>query len=304
MPTLYFLIGPTAVGKTASAIQWAMTHEAEILCADSPLVYRGMDIGTAKPTIEDQKKVCHHGIDLVGINERFSVGDYAAYAATIVKSIFEKDKNLLVVGGSGFYLKSFFKAPTDDIPISKEIAQEVDKVFASSGPEGLLKELKKHGGEELPGLDLKNPRRVMKALERVLGSGKTYQELRRIYEGKEPPYSNIKKKTIMLTRGNGDLHERIALRAKAMLDGGLVEEARRLDQQGLRQNPQASSVIGFRETLEYLDGHLTKSELLQRIITDTCQLARKQRTFFKQLPIDKVIQLKGDERVEIQGLFN
>ncbi len=304
MQTLYFLIGPTASGKTALSIDWARQNGAEILCADSPLVYKGMDIGTAKPTAEEQRAVAHHGIDLVEVSQRFSVGDYAVYARQVVEKLLGEKKSVLIVGGSGFYLRSFFKAPTDEIPIGADVIDEVARIYEKTGLPGLLDALKRSGGEDLSGLDTLNPRRVMKALERVLGSGRGFQELRQLYESKTEPFPDMEKKVVMLSRSREDLQQRVRQRALAMLKAGLIGEVEALAGKGLRENPQTSGVIGYRETLRFLDGLINREELLEEIVKDTLQLVRKQRTFFKQLPVDKTLQLQGGAREDIQTLFD
>ena len=299
---LRFLIGPTAVGKTALAIDWAKANDAEILCADAPLVYRGMGIGTAKPTLAEQRQVKHHGIDLVDVGERFSIADYIAVAKKVVADVAQRGKNILVVGGSGFYLKSFFEPVTDGVGVSEEIAARAVEIFEARGLEGLIEELKKIGGENIEGLDIKNPRRAIKALERCMASSKGFQEIRRDFLNQPMPFTEFKKRMTMLVREKEDLENRIAGRVEQMLDTGLIDEVKKLRAAGLKKNPQAASVIGYRETLQYLDGKLTLPELKALIVQDTLQLARKQRTFFKQLPIDETVLLAPNEKAKVSLL--
>ncbi len=352
MPALYFIIGATCTGKTALALEWARANNAEILCADAPLVYRGMEIGAAKPTKEQRSLAVHHGIDLVGVKEKFNVGDYAKYAKGIVEGlkptptppptdregenrqgsapypaaaqsktsadgvravgaegvagrspVHNASRNLLIVGGSGFYLKSFFEPATDSLAISPQIAREVEAIFEKEKLEGLLKKLRAAGGRDLRGLDVQNPRRVMKALERSLASKKSYQELRAAFENQPPPYLNYEKKVTMLSRRKEDLRARIEKRAQGMLDAGLIDEAAALDREGLRENPAAASVIGYRETLEFIDGKISREELKERIVKDTMELVRKQTTFFKLLPVTKKIELAEGKRPDAGGIF-
>jgi tRNA dimethylallyltransferase len=304
---LHFLIGPTAVGKTALALEWAAAHNAEILCADAPLVYKGMDIGTAKPTHVEQEAVPHHGLDLVGIGERFNVGDYAAYAVGAIQDIERRKKNILIVGGSGFYLKSFFESVTDGIPVDAEISNRVEELFAKDGLAGLLAELRAKGGKDLEGLDIQNPRRVMKALERCLSSGKSFQELRQLFLVQKRPYTDYEKNMVMVAREKDDLRGRIARRVDAMIKTGLIDEVIRLKELGLEKNPQASSVIGYHETLEYLNGaapHASSlDDLKAAIVQDTLALVRKQTTFFKQLPVEKTVLLKSGEPPKAERLY-
>lgn len=303
MPSLYFLIGPTCVGKTALGVQWARANNAEILCADAPLVYKGMDIGTAKPTSQEKSLIPHYGIDLVEVNERFSIQDYATYAAKVVQEVLSRGKKMLVVGGSGFYLKSFFAPVTDGIEVDERIVKRVGAIFVQGGLSGLLKELKTVGGQDLVGLDIQNPRRVAKALERCLASGQSYQEIRQAYLSQAVPYAGYQKRVVMLVRSKAELQSRIRARVEAMLAGGLVDEVVTLRQQGIESNPQAASIIGYRETLKYLEGKLTRESLKATIVQDTLVLVRKQRTFFKQLPVDRVVELREGLWGDDGGLF-
>ena len=296
---LRFLIGPTAVGKTALAIDWARANNAEILCADAPLVYKGMDIGTAKPTAAEQRAVRHHGIDLVDVGERFSVADYIAAAKKIIADISLRGENILIVGGSGFYIKSFFEPVTDGLDVPEEVSARVAEVFEKTGAEGLLKELINVGGGNLDGLDVKNPRRVQKALERCLASGKSFQQIRQEFLNQPQPYPDCEKKLTMLIREKDDLENRIAQRVDMMLSDGLIDEVAQMRMMGIENNPQAASVIDYRETLLYLDGKISLPELKTMIVQDTIALARKQRTFFKQLPVDETILLAPNEKAII-----
>lgn len=300
---LRFLIGPTAVGKTALSLAWAQANNAEILCADAPLVYRGMDIGTAKPTKEEQKQVLHHGIDVAEPQERFSVAEYINLAQKVVADVEKRGKNLLIVGGSGFYLRSFLEPVTDGIEISAEVVETVANIFEKKGLEGMLSELVRVGGESLTGLDTKNPRRVMKALERCLASGKSYQEVLQTYKDQPLPYPNYQKRMIQLWRAKEDLEARIRQRAKAMLEAGLMNEVQNLRATGFEKNPSAASVIGYRETLQFLDGTLSYTQLQEAIVQNTLQLVRKQRTFFKQLPTDETVVLNSEESPSAEILF-
>lgn len=293
---LNFLIGPTAVGKTALGIQWAQANNAEILCADAPLVYRGMDIGTAKPNTEEQRGAAHHGIDWVHCTEPFSVADYITRAKAVIEDVFSRGKQILIVGGSGFYLKSFFEAVTDGIEIPAHISEQVDAIFEKEGLAGLMKELRRVGGDNLEGLDKKNPRRVIKALERCLATGKSFAEVRQSFLAQPTPYADCHKRMWQLLRDKADLEQRIRLRVDIMIKDGLIDEVSALKEEGIERNPTAASVIGYRETLEYLAGKTTLSEFKEKLVEDTLQLARKQRVFFKQLPVDESILLAPGEK--------
>jgi tRNA dimethylallyltransferase len=292
--SLTFIVGPTASGKTALALEEAERSGAVILSCDSLCVYRGMDIGTAKPTLEEQYRVRHYGIDLAEPSASFSVARYIAYRDAILEELRGQDQRVLVVGGSGFYLKSFFAPVTDQIEIAPEIERIVLGIRERDGLDGLSRELRRlHSrAESFPGLDWNNPRRVEKALVRCLASGRTYTELLEAFENLPEPLSDWEKEVWMVSRSPESLQRRNALRVGSMLESGLVDEVRRLRASGFERNPSACGAIGYREVLDHLDGRVTLDELPELIVTHTQQLMRKQRTWFrKQIPIHREILL-------------
>lgn len=292
--TLTIITGPTAVGKTALALEWAEAHGAEIVSCDSLLVYRGMDIGTAKPTAEERARVPHHLIDMAPVHRQLSVVDYQEKARVAVADIHARDKRVLITGGSGFYLKSFLAAVADDIAVPDVVRQEVDALVQAGEP-GLVAMLTRlhalnPGG--LGELDTQNPRRVAKALERCLASGRTLLELRREFAEKPGAFDPFPKRVILLTREEAGLHARIEQRTQQMLANGLIEEVERLRTEGLEQNPSAAGAIGYRETLQYLNGGLGRDELEAAINRNTRRLVAKQRKWFRhQLEPDEVREL-------------
>jgi tRNA dimethylallyltransferase len=303
MPELTFLIGPTAVGKTALGIAWAQKHAGEILYADAPCIFRGMDIGTAKPTLEERSGIPHAGIDWADLHERFTVGDYARRAESVVREATQRGVPLLVLGGSGFYLKSFFEPATDGLGVDIAVSQQVTHALASENLDQLLARL--HAacpGDPLEGLDQQNPRRVAKALERVLSSGKPYSKLREEFLNLPKPLNEFSKRVIYLSRNRQDLAARIRLRAQKMLEGGLLKEVKSLEARGLRQNPQAATIIDYRECLDFFDGKITTPEaLLETIVADTLALVRKQETFFKQLPVSKRVEIPAHTEADLSA---
>jgi tRNA dimethylallyltransferase len=292
MPTLYFLIGPTSVGKSELALEWAKSRGAEILYCDAFCVYRGMNIGTAKPDMAERSIVPHHGIDLVDVDKVFSVADYVAEARRVVADCAKRGVPLLVSGGSGFYLRSFFYPVLDETHVPDEVRASVVAIKESCGPEGLVAELNRLNPGGVAAIDLKNPRRVQNALERCLATGKPLAELQQAYHDMPAPFPEYEKKLCLLSRAPEDLWTRIQLRTKKMLDAGLIDEVRSLRANGLERNVSAASSIGYREVLEWLDKGGSTDDLAERISIDTRQLVKKQRSFFKnQLPPAHVVEL-------------
>jgi tRNA dimethylallyltransferase len=302
--TLYLLTGPTAVGKSALALTWAEARCAEILSCDALQVYRGMDVGTAKPEAAVRARVPHHGLDLRDSSQAYSVAEYRDYAARMVAEIHARGRNVLVVGGSGFYLKSFFAPVADDVEIAPAIEAEVRALEARGGIAALVERLHAASPAGTGTVDLQNPRRVARALARCLASGKSVPELAADFAQKGTPFDHLEKKLVRLERDLTALEARIRARTLAMLESGLIEETRSLTQ-ALRVNPAAGSAIGYRETLAWLDAGETGSRaaLAEEISRHTLQLVRKQRTWFRtQLPEHRVVNLDSAASADMIGL--
>ena len=279
--SLHIISGPTAVGKTDYALSYAQEHNAEIVSCDALLVYKGMDIGTAKPSAEEQSMVRHHLIDVHPVDQPYDIVNYVIAAEATVTAILERGKSVVVVGGSGFYLKSFFAPVIDTVKVSDAIRLDVTKLYEAEGLAGLLARLHQYSPKGFGNLDTLNPRRVQRALERCMASGKSLPELQAEFAARPEPYGDYEKNFILLEREPEELRERVARRVDQMLECGLIEEVDRLRDQGIEQNPCAASAIGYRETLAYLKGEMDRETLVQEIIQNTNHLVKKQRTWFR-----------------------
>lgn len=286
MRELVIITGITASGKTSAAIEAALREGGKILSSDAFCVYRGMDIGTAKPTVAEQSKVPHFGIDLVPVAETYSLHRYVDYSRRLLENC--PEKRWVVVGGSGFYLKSFFEPLTDGIEVEAAVVERVEEIWVERGLPGMVEELRSVcGGEDRigAGLDTSNPRRVRKALERCLQTGRSHRELEYEFHTQPKPFAEWKKRLVLIERDPVEMEERNRLRVAAMVDSGLIEEVERLRGQGLEKNPSAASAIGYRETLDYLDGRLARDKLETAIVDNTRKLMKKQRSWIRnQLP--------------------
>jgi tRNA dimethylallyltransferase len=290
-PALFVLTGSTATGKTARALDWAERHGAEIVSCDSLLFYRGMDIGTAKPTRAELARVPHHLIDVVEPRERYDVQRYVAAARAAVADIVRRGRWVLVVGGSGFYLRSFFAPMSDDIAIDPALRTELETRLAAEGLPALVAELRAINSAGLGTLDTENPRRVVRALERCRASGRPLVELAAEFAAKPSAFADFEVRLARLDCAPEELERRIVARVRAMLGAGLVDEVRRLDAAGLRENASAARAIGYRETLDYLDGRKPLVALEGEIVRNTRALVKKQRTWFRtQLPQHRVVE--------------
>jgi len=285
VPALHVITGPTAVGKTAQAIAWAQAHDAEVLSCDSVCVYRGMDVGTAKPTAAEQRLVKHHGIDLVAPSQRYSVQQYIQMAQTVIADVHARGKRVVITGGSGFYLAAFFGPVTDDLPVSDAVIEEVRRL-QQAGPAAVLARLQSLEAAPLPTwLDTQNPIRVVKALERRMASGRSLDSLREDFLQRSSPFANFTVTHEVIERPDEELKQRIALRTSQMLQHGLIQEAEHLLSLNLDPELPSARAVGYRATMDWLlSGRQVALEgLAERINLDTWALVRKQRKWFKRL---------------------
>jgi tRNA dimethylallyltransferase len=297
-PTLHVLTGCTATGKTEWALRWAEARGAEIVSCDSLLFYRGMDIGTAKPTAAEQARVPHHLIDILTVTDRMDVTQYVARARAAVAEIRGRGREVLVVGGSGFYLKSFFSPVADDVAVPAALRQDV----AGLTREAAVARLQALNPGGLGALDPANPRRVSRALERCLASGRTLAELAADFARLPGPLTEWRIELTRVERSPEELNRRIESRVAAMLRAGLVAEVRRLLDAGLKENPSASRAIGYREVIAGLEGAWTEKKMAEEIAQNTRGLVKKQRTWFRtQLPGHRVIPAAD---LTVAGLFS
>lgn len=290
--TLYILTGFTAVGKTSLSLDWARRNNAEIVSCDSLLFYKNMDVGTAKPTPRELAMVPHHLIDVVDPSVQYSIKQYLDAVKQIVSDIHSRGRRVLVVGGSGFYLNSFFSAVVDGLEIDPADKIRIENQFENRSLEASVEVLMELNPDGVGDLDIENPRRVLKAWLRCAGSGKTLEELRLEFDQKPGEFDSYQKKVLVLSRPREELEKRVSSRVKAMISSGLIEEVRGLITQGIEKNPSAAQAIGYRETIAYLKGEIGEDALVETIVKNTRKLLKKQRTWFnKFLPDEAVINV-------------
>ena len=291
---LYILTGYTAVGKTGFSLDWAERHSAEIVSCDSLLFYRGMNIGTAKPTQAELSRAPHHLVDVSDVSRQYSIDRYVRAVRRVVDEIHGRGNRALVVGGSGFYLNAFFRPMVDHIKISSELRAEITRQFESQSLKESVEELRRMNPDELGELDLSNPRRVLNAWIRCRASGLSLVKLKSRFVEQPGIFENFSKRLLILSRPLEQLEERLLDRVHQMLRNGLVEEVENLVKGGIAQNPSAAQSIGYRETLAYLRGELDEEELPLLIAQNTRRLIKKQRTWFKKfLPTEAVFDMSN-----------
>ncbi|MDR0417855.1 MAG: tRNA (adenosine(37)-N6)-dimethylallyltransferase MiaA [Puniceicoccales bacterium] len=287
---LWFLTGCTAVGKTSLSLELAHFLNAEILSCDSVQVYRGADIGSAKIKPEAMANIPHHGIDLSAPDETFNIDRYTKYAQAIVSQTQKKNKNLLVVGGTGFYLKSFFTHVIDTIMVPESVRMEAQLFYENFGLAALQRAIEGYGPVNLNTSDWHNPRRLVNILAKQKVTSWDQAALKRKFYQNASPFDPFFRKVILLERHPESLNDRIERRVVEMFRMGLIEEVKNLG----NMCPPLAHAIGYREVKAYLDNgkKITENELKIAITKATHRLVKKQRTWFRrQIPIDFRINL-------------
>lgn len=276
-PPLILIVGPTAVGKTELAIQLAERLNGEIVSADSRLFYRGMDIGTAKPSREEQARVPHHLIDIANPDEILSLAVFQQKAHEIIADIHTRNKLPLLVGGTGQYVRAVTEGwtPPEVVP-NETLRNELEKQKGENGINWLHEKLKNLDAEAALKIDARNVRRVIRALEVIMTTGRKFSEQR---GQSESPYHLI---TIGLTRPRVELYERVDKRIDMMFANGFLDEVKNLLAQGYAPTLPTMSAIGYRECAEVLAGRIKVEEAQQAIRRLTRIFVRRQANWFKE----------------------
>jgi tRNA dimethylallyltransferase len=275
--SLLCILGPTAVGKTELALRIAIRTGGEIVSVDSRQVYRGMDIGTAKPTPEQLRIVPHHMVDCVMPDEPFSAADYQRGADEAIRQIRERGSTPMLVGGSGMYFRALvdglFEGPKADPELRRKLRQEADK-FGVPYLYDRLENIDPEAAEKIHHNDLL---RIIRALEVYEKSGKRVSELRKQWDSGETRY---KFTAFGLNRPREELYERIEKRVDQMMAEGLLDETRSLSKYS--RNLYAINCLGYKELLDFLDGKHDLAEAIRLIKQNTRRFAKRQLTWFKR----------------------
>ena len=290
--TLILLVGPTAVGKTETAIQLAERINGEIISADSRLFYRGMDIGTAKPTPAEQARVTHHLIDVANPNEVLSLAVFQKMAMHVIADVHARGKLPLLVGGTGQYVRAVTEGwlPPEVKPNDK-LRRELEKENAEKGGDSLHKKLQMLDPEAASRIDPRNLRRTIRALEVIWTTGRKFSEQRR--QG-ESPYHLI---AIGLTRPRPEIYARIDKRIESMFANGLLDEAKGLLAKGYSPDLPTMSAIGYRECISVIEGKLSIEQAKVQMRRATRNFVRRQSNWFKESDPDIHWVCAGGENI-------
>lgn len=298
MNNIICIAGPTASGKTALAATLAKELNGEVVSCDSMQVYRRMDIGTAKPTLEEMQGIPHHMIDVAEPWEDFSVSRYCEMAAPIVDDILSRGKTAVIAGGTGLYMDALIRgnafAPFPATGVRERLEAQAD----AEGMEAMLSRLRAVDPDAARRLHLSDRKRILRALEVYLETGETITEHNRKTQAVPPRYSPLWLGLDFARRG--ELYRRIDLRVGLMLEQGLVEEIRGLLADGIPEKATAMQAIGYKEFVDALDGRCTIEEAADQVRQSSRRYAKRQLTWFRRnKAIHWLIRDTGDTGREI-----
>lgn len=278
-PICWVLAGPTASGKTALSIRLAQAHQCEIVCMDSMQIYRGMDIGTAKPTADEMCDVPHHMLDVADPAEPFSVARYQEMAEEVIEGIHSRGHRALLVGGTGLYLRALrhpmaMGMVTGDASLREQLEEQAKQ---TDGRYALHQKLSEVDPETAARLHVNDVRRVVRALEVYQLTGIPFSQQPQTQA--EPPF---RYRVASLTMEREILYQRIEQRVDRMLEDGLVEEVRTLLDSGVPADAQALKGLGYKELIPYLQGRISLEEAAYQLKLGTRHYAKRQLTWMRR----------------------
>lgn len=273
--TCIFIVGPTAVGKTALAVQTALHFKTEIISADSRQCFKELNIGVAKPSAEELALVKHYFISSHSIHEEMNAALYEQFALAKIDELFKKQDVVVMVGGTGLYVKTFCHG-IDEVPVIDEgIRKKINEDFEWEGLAWLQKQVEINDPLYFSQGEIKNPQRLLRALEVKLSTGKSIIEFR-TQQKKQRPFNIIK---IGLELPKEQLHKQINKRVDLMMQAGLLEEVKKLEPY---KKLNALQTVGYRELFGHLAGDLSLEDAVEIIKINTRQYAKRQMTWFKK----------------------
>lgn len=274
-PFLITIVGPTAIGKTALSIQLAQHFNTAIISCDSRQFYKEMSIGTAVPSADELAAATHHFIQNRSVFDAYSVGQFERDALLKLEELFQKNKVVIMVGGSGLYVDAVLKGLDYFPDVAPEIRERLNKELEENGIASLQAQLKALDIETYNNIALDNPHRLIRALEICIGSGLTYSSFKN--KPKAPRTFNSLK--IGLNADRPVLYERVNQRVDCMIENGLLEEAKSLYP---NKELNALQTVGYRELFAYFDGTITKEFAIEEIKKNTRRFAKRQLTWFRK----------------------
>ena len=269
------IVGPTGIGKTKLSLKLAKFYKTEIISADSRQFYKEIAIGTASPSAANLKEIKHHFIHHKSILEPYSVGDFEKDAINLIQLLHQKKSIIILIGGSGLYINSITKGLNSFPKTNPEIRANLNLIFKKKGGEFLAKELKRVDPITYAKIDLKNPRRIIRALEIYRFSGKSYSS----FLGNEKNSRKFKIINLGLTAERKIIYNRIEKRVEKMMENGLLEEARSVYEY---RHLNALNTVGYKELFKYFKEKISLEEAIEEIKKNTRRYAKRQLTWFKK----------------------
>lgn len=278
-PIVIVICGPTASGKTALSIELAKKINGEIISADSMQIYKYMDIGSAKPTQEEMDGIEHYMLDFVEPNMRYSVADYKKQAEICIEKILEKGKIPIVVGGTGLYVNSLiYGIEYNEIKLDKEYRGKLEKIAEEEGLETLYNKALEIDPTAMEKISRNDKKRILRVLEIYHETGKTKTEQEIESRSKEIKYDY---KVFAINMDREILYDRINQRVDIMIEQGLIEEVKKIISK-YDELPTSIQGLGYKETKAYIEGKITKEEMVERIKMETRRYAKRQITWFRK----------------------
>ena len=287
-PVIY-ITGATASGKSALAMRLANRLGGEIISVDSMQVYCGLNIGTAKPSAQEQNEIQHHLIDVAQLSEAFDAAQFVSLAQQALKLIWKRGRVPIFCGGTGLYFRALIEGLGESPPSDESLRDEL----ALMPIESLVAELRIKDPEAAKQVDLKNSRRLLRAIEVIRLTGRPYSEQRIGWNNVDKAPQNL----FCISREVDVLNQRIHKRVDEMFNQGLVEETQTLIKKGLRNNRNACQALGYRQVLDLLDGKLDLENVVQQVKTKTRQFAKRQRSWFRNQMKCKFLEWPDEENL-------
>lgn len=273
---LLAIVGPTASGKSKLGILLAERMRGEIISADSRQIYKHLDIGTAKPTSQELRHIRHHFIDILTPDQDYSAGEYGQQARAKIVELLEQDKQPILVGGSGLYVKAVINGVFEGPGKNDEIREQLENEAHSLGKEALYEKLKRLDPVSAVNMDATKIRRIIRALEVYYITGRPISDHHNAQKTK-PPFEVLQ---FGLRWNRQQLYSRIDKRADQMLAAGLMKEVKELLAQGCTRRINALNTVGYKEVLDFLENKISEGEMLELIKRNTRRYAKRQLTWF------------------------
>ena len=278
-PKVIVICGPTASGKTGLSIELAKKINGEIISCDSMQIYKDMNIGTAKPTVEEMQGIKHYMLDFVSPNKRYSVADFKKDATSAIQTVLSHEKVPIIVGGTGLYVNSLVQNITyPEIETDLEYRNYLEERIQKEGLNTLYEEAKKIDSDAMQSISQNDKKRIMRVLELYHQTGKTKTMLEQESKLEPPAYEYI---VFAINMEREKLYERINKRVDIMIEQGLIQEVENLVKK-YETLPTAIQGLGYKEVISYLNGNLTKEEMIEKIKMETRRYAKRQLTWFRK----------------------